>query len=105
MGEAAAAAASPQRDTDIVVPQVFVEGNYLGNADVIETMNERGELRNILKPFKSISVTVDCKKCGGFRMLPCPVCNGSKKSVHREEKEEEGVHLSQCSERNLFFLS
>ena len=39
---------------------------------------------SLLSP-QSISVTVDCKKCGGFRMLPCAVCNGSKKSVHRNE--------------------
>ena len=41
MSEAAAAAASSvaQRDTDIVVPQVFVEGNYLGVSDGL--MEER----------------------------------------------------------------
>ena len=30
MASMSEAAAASQRDTDIVVPQVFVEGNYLG---------------------------------------------------------------------------
>ncbi|CAG0880456.1 unnamed protein product [Darwinula stevensoni] len=30
-----------------------------------------------------------CTRCGGYRMLPCTVCNGSKKSVHRSHRSME----------------
>jgi len=36
----------------IIVPQVFVEGQHIGNAETVEKLNESGELRRILKPFK-----------------------------------------------------
>ncbi|KAG8257226.1 Glutaredoxin domain-containing cysteine-rich protein 1 [Homalodisca vitripennis] len=36
----------------ILVPQVFIEGQYIGDAEVIERLNETGELRRILKPYK-----------------------------------------------------
>jgi glutaredoxin domain-containing cysteine-rich protein 1 len=46
---------------------------------------------------------VDCRKCGGFRMLPCHVCNGSKKSVHRNDFTEKFVALrcSRCDDSAL----
>ena len=34
-----------------------------------------------------------CGKCGGFRMLPCTTCNGSKKSCHRNHFTEQWVVL------------
>ena len=43
--------------------------------------------------FQCLSVTSVCQKCGGFRMLPCPLCNGSKKSVHRNDLLENFVAL------------
>ena len=48
-------------------------------------------------------MTVDCRKCGGFRMLPCHVCNGSKKSVHRNDFTETFVALrcSRCDDSAL----
>jgi glutaredoxin len=36
----------------ILVPQVFVDGQHVGDAETIERLNETGELRRILKPFK-----------------------------------------------------
>ncbi|TRY73322.1 hypothetical protein TCAL_01916 [Tigriopus californicus] len=85
------------------VPKVFVEGRYLGDAEVIENLNEQGELKHILKPFKCYSVTVECQKCGGFRMLPCQVCSGSKKSLHRNNFTESFVALrcSHCDDSAL----
>merc|ERR1712008_674754 len=73
---------------EVNLPQVFVNGQYLGDADVIEKLNETGELRKILRPYKSLTVTTVCGKCGGFRNLPCPICDGSKKSMHRNDFTE-----------------
>ncbi|CAG7820862.1 unnamed protein product [Allacma fusca] len=78
---------------NIPLPQVFLEGQYLGDAEKIEKLNETGELRDLLRPYKSLSVLTTCDRCGGFRMLPCPICNGSKKSVHRNHFTTEFVAL------------
>jgi len=86
------------------VPQVFVEGQYLGNADAIERLNEAGELRKMLRPFKCPSVTSVCRSCGGFGLLPCTVCNGSKKSVlYRNDFTQKFVALrcTACDESAL----
>ncbi|XP_018331725.1 glutaredoxin domain-containing cysteine-rich protein CG31559-like [Agrilus planipennis] len=87
----------------ILVPQVFVDGQHIGDADTIEVLNETGELRKILKPYKSMDACTTCKICGGYRLLPCPICNGSKKSVHRNHFTTEFVALKcmNCDEVGL----
>ncbi|XP_054261793.1 LOW QUALITY PROTEIN: glutaredoxin domain-containing cysteine-rich protein CG31559-like [Macrosteles quadrilineatus] len=88
---------------EILVPQVFIEGQYIGDAEVIERLNESGELRRILKPYKSPDACTTCQVCGGYRLLPCAVCNGSKKSVHRNHFTTELVALKcmNCDEVGL----
>ncbi|KAJ3630743.1 hypothetical protein MTP99_011921 [Tenebrio molitor] len=73
------------------------------DAETIERLNETGELRRILKPFKSMDACTTCKVCGGYRLLPCQVCNGSKKSVHRNHFTTEFVALKcmNCDEVGL----
>ncbi|XP_065365347.1 glutaredoxin domain-containing cysteine-rich protein CG12206-like [Calliphora vicina] len=90
--------------SDIIkVPQLYVEGQHIGDADTVERLNESGELRQLLKPYKSISTTYTCQTCGGYRLLPCPSCNGSKKSVHRNHFTAEFVALKcmNCDEVGL----
>nr|CAD7403931.1 unnamed protein product [Timema poppensis] len=45
----------------------------------------------------------ECRVCGGYRLLPCAVCNGSKKSVHRNDFTAEFVALKcmNCDEVGL----
>ncbi|KAI5702957.1 hypothetical protein M8J75_006083 [Diaphorina citri] len=90
--------------TDVInVPQIFVEGVHIGDADAIERLNESGELRRILKPYKSPDACTICQVCGGYRLLPCSLCNGSKKSVHRNHFTTELVALKcmNCDEVGL----
>ncbi|KAK2193059.1 hypothetical protein NP493_17g02039 [Ridgeia piscesae] len=71
---------------DVVdVPQVFADGKHLGDADVLEKLNETGELRNMFKHFKRVSRMTSCGQCGGYRYIPCTACHGSKKSLHRND--------------------
>ncbi|KMZ08038.1 glutaredoxin domain-containing cysteine-rich protein CG12206 [Drosophila simulans] len=90
-------------DETIRVPQLFVEGQHIGDADVVERLNESGELRQLLRPYKSIATAYTCQTCGGYRMLPCPACNGSKKSMHRNHFTAEFVALKcmNCDEVGL----
>lgn len=87
----------------VSVPHVFLEGQYLGDAEIIERMNECGELRRLLQPYRKSATSSFCNVCGGFRLLPCSVCNGSKKSVHRNDFTLEFVALkcSSCDESGL----
>ncbi|XP_016971823.1 glutaredoxin domain-containing cysteine-rich protein CG12206 [Drosophila rhopaloa] len=90
-------------DETIRVPQLFVEGQHIGDADTVERLNESGELRQLLKPYKSIATAYTCQTCGGYRLLPCPSCSGSKKSVHRNHFTTEFVALKcmNCDEVGL----
>ncbi|XP_017082332.1 LOW QUALITY PROTEIN: glutaredoxin domain-containing cysteine-rich protein CG31559 [Drosophila eugracilis] len=85
------------------VPQLYVEGQHIGDAETVERLNESGELRQLLKPYKSMASTFTCQTCGGYRLLPCPSCNGSKKSVHRNHFTAEFVALKcmNCDEVGL----
>ncbi|XP_075155969.1 uncharacterized protein LOC142229305 [Haematobia irritans] len=87
----------------IQVPQLFVEGQHIGDAETVERLNESGELRQLLKAYKSIATTYTCQTCGGYRLLPCPSCKGSKKSVHRNHFTAEFVALKcmNCDEVGL----
>ncbi|XP_014204757.1 glutaredoxin domain-containing cysteine-rich protein CG31559-like [Copidosoma floridanum] len=89
--------------TAIKVPQLFIDGQHIGDADAVERLNESGELRQMLKPYKSLDACNTCQACGGYRLLPCPVCNGSKKSVHRNDFTAEFVALKcmNCDEVGL----
>ncbi|XP_058819769.1 uncharacterized protein LOC131682356 [Topomyia yanbarensis] len=87
----------------INVPQVFVDGQHVGDADCIERLNETGELRKMLKPYKCLESSFTCKTCGGYRLLPCPSCGGSKKSIHRNHFTAEFIALKcmNCDEVGL----
>ncbi|XP_058127287.1 uncharacterized protein LOC131268994 [Anopheles coustani] len=91
-----------QTDT-ISVPQVFVDGQHIGDAECIERLNESGELRKMLKPYKCLESPYMCKVCGGYRLLPCPSCGGSKKSIHRNHFTAEFIALKcmNCDEVGL----
>ncbi|KAG5666308.1 hypothetical protein PVAND_017859 [Polypedilum vanderplanki] len=88
---------------DIDVPQLFVDGHYIGNADQVERLNETGELRVMLKSYKSLDSLVTCNICQGYKMLPCPSCCGSKKSIHRNNFTAEFIALKcvNCDEVGL----
>ncbi|CAL1274541.1 unnamed protein product [Larinioides sclopetarius] len=73
-------------------------------AEVIEQLNEIGHLRELVRPYKKLSVGGICQQCGGYRYLLCPVCGGSKKSVtHRHHFSEDLVALRcvTCDESGL----
>ncbi|XP_077289494.1 glutaredoxin domain-containing cysteine-rich protein CG31559 [Arctopsyche grandis] len=91
------------KSSDVLVPQIFVDGQHVGDAETVERLNECGELRRMLKPYKSADACTTCQVCGGYRLLPCPVCSGSKKSVHRNHFTAEFVALKcmNCDEVGL----
>ncbi|XP_023943567.2 glutaredoxin domain-containing cysteine-rich protein CG31559 [Bicyclus anynana] len=91
------------RSDQILVPQLFIDGQHVGDAETVEKLNESGELRKMLKPYKSADACNTCQMCGGFRLLPCRICKGSKKSLHRNHFTAEFVALKcmNCDEVGL----
>ncbi|KAK9300200.1 hypothetical protein QLX08_007044 [Tetragonisca angustula] len=79
--------------TVIQLPQLFIDGQHIGGFDTVERLNESGELRDMLKPYQSEDACTVCLFCGGYQWQLCPVCNGSKRSVHRNDFTAEFVAL------------
>ncbi|XP_055492854.1 glutaredoxin domain-containing cysteine-rich protein 1 [Leucoraja erinacea] len=65
------------------LPVVFIDGYYLGGAEKILSMNESGELQDLLTKIEKVQHPLECSACGGFAFVPCSVCHGSKMSVFR----------------------
>lgn len=44
-----------------------------------------------------------CERCGGYRYIPCLVCHGSRKSLHRNHFTEEfcALRCITCDENGL----
>ncbi|KAF7991666.1 hypothetical protein HCN44_010467 [Aphidius gifuensis] len=87
----------------VEVPQLFIDGQYIGDADAVERLNESGELRPMLKPYKCPGKRQVCGFCGGAGAVPCIVCNGSKKSPKWNNFMNEFVALRcmKCDEVGL----
>ncbi|XP_076352531.1 uncharacterized protein LOC143247861 [Tachypleus tridentatus] len=80
----------------VQVPQIFVGGSWFANAEIMERLNESGDLRQFLRPYKRMSVGGVCQQCGGFRYLPCPLCGGSKKSANHRHHFNIGYVALRC---------
>ncbi|XP_074650632.1 glutaredoxin domain-containing cysteine-rich protein CG12206-like [Tubulanus polymorphus] len=88
---------------EIILPAVFVDGRFLGSAEKLEILNETGELRKIFTHFPCVSVRSACERCGGYRYVPCTICHGSKKSLHRNHFTEtfHALRCTICNENGL----
>lgn len=90
------------------LPKIFADGRYLGGAEEVERMHEKGELREALKDCEMAaglkgSYGVACEGCGGYRFLPCEICSGSCKVFVEEEEDEFGGfrRCVNCNENGL----
>ncbi|PNX78886.1 glutaredoxin family protein [Trifolium pratense] len=83
----------------VTLPQVFIRGKHVGNADDLKQLNESGELAKMLHGFPTQDPWFVCDKCGDARFVPCSNCNGSRKVFEEEQgKLKRCVH---CNENGL----
>ncbi|KAK2416737.1 hypothetical protein P8452_61500 [Trifolium repens] len=83
----------------VTLPQVFIRGKHVGNADDLKQLNESGELAKMLQGFPTQDPWFVCDKCGDARFVPCFNCNGSRKVFEEEQgKLKRCVH---CNENGL----
>uniref|UniRef100_A0A3Q3MZH2 Glutaredoxin and cysteine rich domain containing 1 a n=2 Tax=Mastacembelus armatus TaxID=205130 RepID=A0A3Q3MZH2_9TELE len=85
------------------LPVVFIDGHYLGGAEKILSMNESGELQDLLTKIERVQHPQTCQTCGGFAFIPCPVCHGSKMSVFRNcfTDSFKALKCTSCNENGL----
>ncbi|XP_059743737.1 glutaredoxin domain-containing cysteine-rich protein 1 [Bos taurus] len=85
------------------LPVVFIDGHYLGGAEKILSMNESGELQDLLTKIERVQHPHECPSCGGFGFLPCSVCHGSKMSVFRNcfTDSFKALKCTACNENGL----
>ncbi|XP_071509951.1 glutaredoxin domain-containing cysteine-rich protein 1-like [Diadema antillarum] len=89
--------------TDINLPICFIDGELVGDLRKLEELNESGELRTILRRFEKHNPMVNCSTCGGHRYVPCTTCNGSKKSLLRNNFTDtfHALRCSHCDDNGL----
>lgn len=80
------------------LPQLFVGGRLLGDADEVRLLHESGELRRVVAGALQAAPTT-CASCGGSRFAPCDACGGS----HRRFSEKTGGFrvCTACNENGL----
>ncbi|XP_068124331.1 glutaredoxin domain-containing cysteine-rich protein 1 [Hyperolius riggenbachi] len=85
------------------LPVVFIDGHYLGGAEKILSMNESGELQDLLMKIERVQHPHACASCGGFGFVPCVVCHGSKMSVFRNcfTDSFKALKCTACNENGL----
>ncbi|KAK1310814.1 Uncharacterized protein QJS10_CPA08g00040 [Acorus calamus] len=85
----------------IIPPRLFIRGRYIGGADDVLGLHEQGKLLRLLKGVPLVeSGRGACLGCGGFRFLPCSVCDGSRK-INPDEADGPSVQCARCNENGL----
>ncbi|XP_057720650.1 uncharacterized protein At3g28850-like [Arachis stenosperma] len=87
----------------VTLPQVFIRGNHVGNAEDLKKLNENGDLARLLRGFPVHDPGFVCENCGDARFVPCPNCSGSRKVF--EEKEGGLRRCPDCNENGLIRCS
>ncbi|MED6172297.1 hypothetical protein PIB30_048786 [Stylosanthes scabra] len=87
----------------VTLPQIFIRGNHVGNAEELKKLNENGDLARLLRGFPVHDPGFVCENCGDARFVPCPNCSGSRKVF--EEKEGGLRRCPDCNENGLIRCS
>jgi glutaredoxin domain-containing cysteine-rich protein 1 len=84
------------------LPQVFINGQHIGNKQEVDELNEIGEIKKLLENIPRIDIQKNCTECGGFGLVPCTKCNGSKNSVANSFTSEfRALKCTACNENGL----
>ncbi|EPS59730.1 hypothetical protein M569_15074, partial [Genlisea aurea] len=85
-------------ESNVPLPQVFIKGKYIGNADVIGQLVESGELVRLIKGLP-LKPQKPCEACNDFRFMPCTHCDGSRKVY--DEDDDQAKRCGECNENGL----
>ncbi|KAL6005521.1 hypothetical protein ACLOJK_006088 [Asimina triloba] len=85
----------------VVPPRLFVKGRYIGGADEVVGLHERGKLVGLLDGNRSLQPVGSCDHCGGFHFILCSECSGSCKIISEEDDEARPLRCPNCNENGL----
>ncbi|ESW35566.1 hypothetical protein PHAVU_001G245400 [Phaseolus vulgaris] len=80
------------------LPSVFIAGTYIGGAEDVRRLYDRGELHELIERLP-LSRSIACDLCGGLRFVVCDKCDGS----HKVFAEKSGAFriCSSCNSNGL----
>eukprot|EP00042_Codosiga_hollandica_P030956 m.183800 g.183800 ORF g.183800 m.183800 type:complete len:356 (+) comp53507_c1_seq1:130-1197(+) len=90
------------------VPQVFLNGKYVGDYELVYEMNEGGVFQQILQHLPKLAQfqESECADCGGRGFYTCTWCGGSKKSIsNRFGRSIISLKCTACNENGLMRCS
>lgn len=85
----------------VVPPRLFIKGRYIGGADEVVGLHEKGELKRLLQGIPLDQSIHPCHQCGGVRFLLCAHCDGSRKVYTDEGNDELFSRCHECNENGL----
>ncbi|EPS70452.1 hypothetical protein M569_04310, partial [Genlisea aurea] len=63
----------------VLPPKLFIKGRYIGGADEVVGLHERGHFRPLIQGVPVVANEIPCEGCAGIRFIICFNCHGSRK--------------------------
>ncbi|KAI3447367.1 hypothetical protein Pfo_004032 [Paulownia fortunei] len=89
----------------VVPPRLFIRGRYIGGADEVVGLHEKGMLQNLLQGIPLTPSNYPCRGCAGMRFVLCFSCNGSRKVMPEGQNNEPSIRCPDCNENGLIKCS
>ncbi|KAL1204709.1 hypothetical protein V5N11_017325 [Cardamine amara subsp. amara] len=83
----------------VTPPRLFIKCKYIGGAEEVVALNEKGKLEKLLEGISSAGRSRQCGRCENERFLICWNCNGRSRVV----AEDAGMwkRCGECNENGL----
>lgn len=87
----------------VIPPKLFIKGRYIGGADEVVELHEKGWLGKLLDGTPVNLVDGPCKGCACMKFAICSNCNGSCKvfTTNGGNKNECFIRCPECNENGL----
>ncbi|GAB2287529.1 hypothetical protein Dimus_021904 [Dionaea muscipula] len=82
-----------------VPPRLFIKGRYIGGAEEVLGLHERGKLMPLVEEVPLDRSNGPCQGCHGLRFVMCFNCRGSRKVF--DEAEQQKRRCPACNENGL----
>lgn len=90
----------------VVPPRLFIRGRYIGGADEVVGLHEKGMLQNLLQGIPLSPSSYPCRGCAGMRFVLCCSCNGSRKVMPEGQNNgTSSIRCPDCNENGLIKCS
>lgn len=88
----------------VVPPRLFIRGRYIGGAEEVVGLHEKGLLKPLLQGIPLSPTTSPCSGCAGMRFVLCCRCHGGRRVV-AEGSGLGRIRCPDCNENGLIKCS